>query len=113
MRGVAESYPPHCRLPGRDPARDCLPDHPAGGSSGTAALSSFADQEVHPRFKPQVMSPFSTNDPNKEHNMRIFDFFFRRPTNRLDRTTRRDVYAGFTRRDWADLPVHHPVHDER
>ena len=42
--------------------------------------------------------------------MRILDRLFRRP---LHRTARRDPYAGFTTRDWADLPVHHPLTDER
>ena len=45
--------------------------------------------------------------------MRIFDLFFRRTTTRLDRTTRHNPYAGFTTRDWADLPIHHPARDER
>ena len=49
----------------------------------------------------------------KDNAMRIFDRLFRRPIDRSDRIARRDPYSAFTTRDWADLPVHHPLTDER
>lgn len=49
----------------------------------------------------------------KDNAMRILDRLFRRPIDRSDRIARRDPFADFTERDWADLPVYHPLTDER
>lgn len=40
--------------------------------------------------------------------MRVLDLIYRRRPVRTDRS-RHDPFAGFSSRDWADLPTHHPA----